>query len=142
VIGSVAGTSGNAYSCLSDIGIGFDRQGGLEVDADQLQAAVAADPEAVSALFTGDNGVAERMSEALDDYTNSSDGLVTYKIESLEDKLERYQEDLEQAEEDVENYLDRLVQKYTAMENAILEYQSMQDQIDSLNDTFDAMYKG
>lgn len=141
VLGAVPGTGSGELQYLSEIGVEFQRDGSLELNTAKLEAVLVASPDEVEALFAGENGVAERMSETLKNYTNSTDGSVTYKVQSLEQRIDRYEDDLDEAEADVQNYLERLVEKYTSMENAIRQYQSMQEQIESMNETFKAMYK-
>ena len=136
VMNPVAGTSDNAYQYLSQIGIQFNQDGTLELDSKELVTAIETNPEDVEALFTGDGGVGSRLKSFLQGYTNSYDGLLTSKVQSFDTSIEQLQEDYEDAQEDIKNYEERLVAKYTAMEQVIMSYQSQSDVIESMTEQF------
>lgn len=132
ILEPITGTSDNAYQYLSQVGVQFTQDGTLELDSQVLNTAMEENPEDVQALFTGDNGIAKRMTEDIGAYTNDTDGMITYKLESLDHRLEGLQEDLNEAEEDSQEYLERMVHKYTAMEQAIMRYQSMEEEVNAM----------
>ena len=132
----VSGTSDSAYQYLSQVGVTFNRQGRLELDAAKLQEAVANDAQAVEKLFVGDEGAAGRLANNLTAYTDDRDGILTYKMDSIDSQIKDLNEDIDEAEEDVQNYLERMVTQFTAMENAVMKYQSVQDQLESIAESW------
>lgn len=133
---AVPGTQDNAYQYLTDVGITFKEDGSLEFDTEAFQEALAEDPDAVAALFVGEDGVAGRLRSTLRGYTETYDGILADKMANLEDEIQDLNEDYDEAAEDLESYRDRLSQKYTNMEKAILKYQGIQDQLSSMIDTW------
>ncbi len=133
---AVPGTQDNAYQYLTDVGITFKGDGSVEFDTETFQDALAEDADAVAALFVGENGVAGRLRSTLSGYTDTYDGILADKMESLEDKIGDLNEDYDEAVEDLESYRDRLSWKYTNMEKAVLKYQSIQEQLTSIVDTW------
>lgn len=135
----VSGSGG--YSYLSEVGITVQRDGSLNFDQAAFRQALSADPEGVQELFAGENGVTRNMKTAMTAYTHTYDGLITNQIKTVESNIKSLQTRREDAEEDVQRYLARTVAKFSAMENAIRQYQGMQDQIDSMTENWKAMYK-
>jgi flagellar hook-associated protein 2 len=133
--------STGGFTYLSEVGITVQRNGSLEFDETAFSQALAQDPEGVQSLFAGDNGLAQQMKTAMTAYTDTYSGLITNRIESIEDNIQSLQEQKEDAQDDVQRYLERTVAKFTAMENAIIQYQSMQEHIDSMTQTWKAMNK-
>lgn len=141
VISEVEGAEKGSFSHMSEIGLRFERDGSLSLDQDALQSALSEDAEGVENLFAGEGGMAESMADTLKDYTQSGDGAITYKLESLDRRNESLDERIEDAERSVENYLERQVSKFTAMEEAIMSYKSVMDQLDSQTEQWKNMYK-
>ena len=138
----ISGTSGNAYQYLSEVGLGFARDGSLNFDSAKFNEAMQADPSAVQELFVGDNGAGERLASSLQSLTDDIDGSLTYKMESLTRQVDRYEDELSDAQREVESYQERLVSRFTAMESAVREYKNMQDQIESWSSTWKSMQEG
>lgn len=134
-------SSSGEYSYLSEVGITVQRDGSLNFDQTALTKALSTDPQRVQELFAGDNGVTQKMKTAMTAYTQTYDGLITNRIQTVENNIKSLQTSREDAEENVQRYLERTVAKFSAMENAIRQYQGMQDQIDSMTENWKMMYK-
>ncbi len=128
----ISGTSGNAYSYLSDIGIQFQDNGTLKLDTEQLRNALETNPSDVQALFAGDNGAASKMNEAITSFTDSSDGAITYKLDSIDCQIDDLNDEVDEIEQELSDYQERLVEKYTHMENVISQYKSVQSQLEQM----------
>ncbi|MEO8308295.1 MAG: flagellar filament capping protein FliD [Pseudomonadota bacterium] len=68
---SVAGVTG-PYTTLSSLGITTTSAGTLTADSTKLQAALTANPAAVSAVFGSTNGIATRLYSFLDSHLSST----------------------------------------------------------------------
>ncbi|ACV67927.1 flagellar filament capping protein FliD [Desulfohalobium retbaense] len=135
-IDSFAALSGNTYDRLPEIGVELQRDGTLALDSAKFQEAMETNGQDVASLFTEDGGVADKMQSLLGGYTDSIDGSLTYKLESLNNQMSRLEDDKQDAYNSIESYRDRLVDKYTAMETQIRQYQQMQESITSLTLSF------
>jgi flagellar hook-associated protein 2 len=139
--GIVPGTASNEYQYLSQIGIQFSDDGTLEFDRTSFEDALKNNPEDVEALFTGDDGVATRLKELLNYYTDSSQGVIPSTIKSIQDQLEDLNNRYTEAQEDLNEYEEQMVKKYAALEEAVLKYQAIQEQLDSYIDSWKNSFK-
>ena len=120
VANTVPGLDGS-YRSLADIGITTDAKGQLSVDSTKLNAALAADPDAVTGMFadttyngTAVTGVAARLDTILTDYL-ASDGIIDSRTDSLSKSLSRINDDRAV----VARRLDSLEARYRAQFNAM-----------------------
>jgi flagellar hook-associated protein 2 len=137
----VSGTEDNAYQYLSQIGIELQRDGSISLDEAKLSSALEEDTQAVAELFTGENGTAGKVESYLKSMTNSYDGVISSKIDSIENQIDQLNEDYEDEQQDLKDYEERLIQTYSDMEQAVLKYQSMGNQLDSYIQTWNANSK-
>jgi flagellar hook-associated protein 2 len=96
VTNPVAGEQG-AYRTLASVGITTQRDGTLSLDSTKFTAALEADFDGVARLFGGDNGVASRLSDALDARLQA-DSEINVRTKRLNDKsvaLQKEQQTLE-----------------------------------------------
>ncbi|WP_412069082.1 flagellar filament capping protein FliD [Rubrivirga sp. IMCC43871] len=81
---------------LADLGITAERDGTLKVDAAKLTAAIEASPDAVGALFSGDDGIAARLAARTEGLTGASGTIAQRKetadgrIKRLDDQIKRF----------------------------------------------------
>jgi flagellar hook-associated protein 2 len=129
--GIVPGTSSNKYQYLSQIGIQFSDDGSLEFDRTTFEQALKENPDDVSALFTGENGIAQRLKNVLITYTDSSQGIIPQTINSIENQIEDLNDKYTEAQEDLQEYEEQTVKKYTSLEEAVLKYKAIEEQLDS-----------
>ena len=120
VANTVPGLDGS-YRSLADIGITTNAKGQLSVDSTKLNAALAADPDAVTGMFadttyngTAVTGVAARLDTILTGYL-ASDGIIDSRTDSLSKSLSRINDDREV----VARRLDSLEARYRAQFNAM-----------------------
>lgn len=142
----VSGLASSTYTNLSSIGINtenYQDNGKLVINEDQLRAAIAADPEAVSQLFTkqgsdtASSGIAQRL------YTEVKNDMkyIKNKAGSASDLIDQstigqdisevdQQEDL--ANDRLKQYENRLWTQYNTLEKALQRLNSQSSYIMSL----------
>jgi len=81
----VAGVNGN-YTTLASLGLTTQADGRLQLDGVKFNAALAANPGAVSDIFTSDNGVAVKLADLMGSKTSST-GEVTVRSSNITDSL-------------------------------------------------------
>jgi flagellar hook-associated protein 2 len=133
----VPGTVDNTYQYLSEVGIEFKEDGTLEFDSEAFQEALENDPEAVAALFVGENGAAGRLCSSLQAYTDTYDGILSARMKALENDIDELNLEYSEEQAYLEDYRERLSWKYTNLEKAVLKYQSLQEQLESILDMWD-----
>ena len=125
--------SGNStFSRLADLGIETQRDGSLKItDADQLTSALAASPDAVGALFSGEDGIGARLMSRFESLIGSSGSIEQRKktadarIDQLGSQIERWEVRLERREETLRN-------QFAQLEALTTQAQSQQTAIASL----------
>jgi flagellar hook-associated protein 2 len=81
----VAGVNGN-YTTLASLGLTTQADGKLKLDTVRFNAALAANPGAVSDIFTSDNGVAVKLAEFMGSKTSVT-GEVTVRSSNITETL-------------------------------------------------------
>jgi len=126
----VSGTSGEPYQYLSQVGIELQRDGSAQFDAEKFKSAMEENPQAVEKLFVGDSGVAGKMENTLKEgFTDYIDGAVTNKMDTIDNRIDRINDQIDQEKQDLQNYRERTAQKFSNMEEAIMKYQSIENQM-------------
>ncbi len=133
----VEGTEGNEYQFLSQVGIEFENDGSISLDQEQFENALQSNYQDVQSLFTGDKGAAGKIKSFLGDYTSSTDGVIPNQIDSKNDKIDDLNEEVSETQKDLQSYRERLVNKYTELEKAMLEYNNLEEQLSRAIDTWD-----
>ncbi|MEM9190694.1 MAG: flagellar filament capping protein FliD [Myxococcota bacterium] len=131
----VTGLSGS-YSRLSDIGISFNRDGTIELDDAEFETALGADPQGVASLFVedqvaGTSGLMVQFDDLIKEYTDS-DGILSTKIDLLEDRSRGIDDQIDSMERRVEQFEERLRAQFTSMEQAISRLNSQGDQLNAI----------
>ncbi|MCB9059210.1 MAG: flagellar filament capping protein FliD [Calditrichae bacterium] len=103
------------YNLLYDIGIEADQQGRLSVkDSEKLTKAIETNPEFVSDLFNGSDGIATRINDYIEDFVkvggsiSSSKENLNSEIQSINDRLKVVESLLGQKEKQLFNDFSRL----------------------------------
>ena len=138
-IGLTAGTSTNgkdvAGSINGEAATGSGRiltglSGNATTDGLAIEVNLTADQLTLQGGSQGrvsfSRGIASDFSSILDRFTDTSDGIITSKTDGLEKQIEIFDEHITRIEEQLEIKRERLIAKYTAMEQtiALLETQS------------------
>jgi len=146
------------YTRLSEVGITIGSGGTVEFDEGKFTEAFENDPAAVENLFTAFKatsstteeiapgvtissddqtftklGVADLFDQALDDLTNSVDGVVKLAENSFEDQIELLNERIAQIDEQLAAKEQRLRRQFSQMELALAQLQSQSDALQSLS---------
>ncbi len=138
---AIPGSTDKAFQYLSQIGIQFNEDGTLNFDANSLEEALSSHPEDVKYLFTGENGIATRLKKILGNYTDSSRGIITSTIRSIDSKIEDLNDEYTEAQQKLEDYQEQTVKKYSHLEEVVLKYKAIQEQLDSYIDQWKNMTK-
>jgi flagellar hook-associated protein 2 len=118
----VSSVTGN-YNSLAMIGLKFDKDGVMSLDSTQLNAALSANFQSVSEVFSSSNGVATRLYGRLNDFLQSGGPL-----DSQQTSLKKRLSGLEDRRVDVEARLDAmqasLLKQFTAMDTAVGQFKA------------------
>ncbi|MEQ1803226.1 MAG: flagellar filament capping protein FliD [Gammaproteobacteria bacterium] len=106
------------FTSLAAIGVTTQTTGKLEVDATKLGAAIDADFDAVSALFSGTTGLATRL-EDIAESTLSSGSTITTREDALKTTLKTITSQRETLDERIERVRARLLDQFNAMDRLL-----------------------
>lgn len=146
---------------LSSVGVRVGSDGLLEFDSSEFRDALAQDPDAVKSLFTRrtiedtgtDNsglpdgvsvndttaedtfselGVVGLLEEFAKNYTDSIDGVLTSRTQSLDTQILSQQGRIDDLQEGLNRQRDALTRQFIGMERALAQLQSQQSALSSL----------
>lgn len=128
IASAVSGTSG-AYTTLASVGIKLQNNGTLLFTESTFNAAVAADPIAVSKLFITDTaigatGVMSRFGTTIDNLTNTG-SLVTTRLDSLSSESRRIGTDITKKQLDLTAYSEALTKQFASLESQVGRYKAL-----------------
>ncbi len=125
-----------ALASLSQVGLQLQVDGKLKLDGAKFDAALAAGPERVSALFTGANGVGTLLTGKLDDYLRS-DGVFATRTENLTQRNRQLDASQDRLDARMLTVEARLRTQYTALDSLLASFNStsafLTQQLESLN---------
>ncbi len=130
---SQAYDTGSTYTSLASIGFETQQDGSIELDTDALEAALAASPTEVGALFEADSGgLGDALKAILDLYRDEDEGFLATRQEAINEHIETLEEDIADFEDRMTAYEARLRSQFLAMEMAMAKMQDAQSQLDAL----------
>lgn len=108
---------GNAS--LAAYGVELDRYGKYTFDSEKFAAAYAADPDAVTAAFVGETGLAQRIEDAAVGASDRFDGYITSAISGRNATIDRLNDNIERWDDRLALRRTTLERTYTALETAL-----------------------
>ncbi|MGH7931337.1 MAG: flagellar filament capping protein FliD, partial [Candidatus Binatia bacterium] len=125
---SAAGGTGAGYGYLSNIGIKFEKDGSLTLDGGKLADAFEEDPTALADLFLAkENGIGKRLPEAIDDFISAVDGALVFRQKGIGQSIKQIDEKVASEERRIATLEERLIKKFTALEELISQLKSQGD---------------
>jgi len=112
---------------LYQVGLRQQEDGIISFDSSIFQEMLAEDYTGVRDLFIGTDthsGTIYLLGQALDDMTDSSDGVFKLRTDSLDDRVEHIDDRIERYERSIDKYEATLTAKFTAMEQLISSMQA------------------
>jgi flagellar hook-associated protein 2 len=137
---------GTTVKAARDVGLGFDRDGVLQLDKTRLTARLQDNFAEVAQMFTANvsdqsiyspaaGGVAGDAVKELDAMMRTA-GVVTQQTNSAQSQVKRYKADLEKLEDRMQKLLERYTQQFAAMESVVGNSNSLRE---SLKGTFEGL---
>lgn len=112
-------TGSSVYKTLSDIGVGVQRGGNLEINSTKLSKALE-NPDELKKMFRGSDAVASGIAASIKSLTTtmlSTDGFFKTKDTSLQLSLKRNSEDQSRVKEKANTVEARLNARYSALDS-------------------------
>jgi flagellar hook-associated protein 2 len=102
--------------------VNLSRDGTLSFDDSKLTAALNSNPNAVSQVLAGttsSDGVMDVMSQLVDTFTRSGDGLLTTRRTTLDANVKRLQGQVDNEQSRLDDYRAKLEKQFQAMDDAM-----------------------
>ena len=126
VLSPISGASAG-YEYMFSVGLSLGSGSKLTFDEEVFREAAEADPELVEGLFIDEEtGFATRLEEALEELTDSFDGLLTRRDQALEEREDLLNERIDELTERLEARRAQLTAQFQAMERSLAILQSQQ----------------
>jgi flagellar hook-associated protein 2 len=111
------------YNTLGSVGMSLQRDGTLSLDTAKLNAAVTADPSAVTALFAGtsstSSGVMGSLTSAIKAYNQTGTGLLTQRQTDLQNRVKTMTNSVNREQDRLDRYQVLLQKQFTAMDTTV-----------------------
>jgi flagellar hook-associated protein 2 len=116
--------TGGTFGVAAEIGLSLDRFGRMSFDASKLDDAIEQDYQSVLQLFIaasedGEQGIAAAIKTTVDGINATSNGLLRFRREAMNDEIKRIDSRIERDSRSIELYAQTLNRKFTAMEQTI-----------------------
>lgn len=134
--------AGDKLTTLSQLGINTQKDGTLEFNSIKFTAAMddkKLGPE-VQELFTGTNGIFERMNKAIDPY-NATDGSLASRKANLDKAAKSLSNQQAALDRRTESLTESLTKKFVALDTALGKMKAQADQITSIFEAINAQAK-
>ncbi|SNY98593.1 flagellar filament capping protein FliD [Halomonas sp. hl-4] len=112
---------GDGFNVLSDAGISLELDGTLAINEDELDSAIANQPNELASFFAGDSensGLAGQVSTAIEQQIGTN-GRLEGAITSSENQLERLGERFSTTEERINTTVERYREEFSALDSMV-----------------------
>ena len=117
----------NTLTSLSQLGVSFDREGLLTLDAGELAAALDEDPNAVRQVLSGvgeSDGAASAIARFLEPVVRTGDGLMTERDAALADRIDDIDSQIVRFEDRLALREEALIRQFSALESLVSTLQA------------------
>ncbi len=111
------------FESLNSVGITFQADGSLKLDATRFDAAMNANPQAVAKLFSGDGSTGKRVADLVDSFTGAN-GAITSRNKAINERLNSVTVQREALDRRMERVQATYLAQFTAMEKIVAQLQS------------------
>lgn len=110
------------FESLNSVGITFQADGSLKLDASRFDAAMNANPQAVAKLFSGNGSAGKQVSDLVDRFTGAN-GVITSRNKSINDRLNDVTRQRDALDLRMEQVQRTYLAQFTAMEKIVAQLQ-------------------
>lgn len=129
-----------SFRVLADLGITTQKDGTLAIDDAKLKSSLAKDIGAVGTLFTGDNGLMNRLDGKVAGYVKT-DGILNQRISGLNQTINSVDEQRETLNTRVEKMQTRLFAQFNAMDSLVGQLLATSDWLAQTLDSLPGLVK-
>jgi flagellar hook-associated protein 2 len=116
---------------LADLGMTIDKTGRMSLDQTKLDAAIAADPNALSTLFVR-GGLSHALTQLTNGYTEAGDGILTQQASGFTDQSKQLQTQITQIDDNASALQTQLQTQFNALETTMSQLNSQSSYISKI----------
>mgnify|MGYP001119769538 CR=1 FL=1 len=131
---------GGAITALANLGITTKQDGTLEVNSAKLDTAISENYEGVASYFTGDDGLASRLTSKLKPYTDGG-GILETRTTQLNNTITSLDKQQEALDLRMTALQARLYKQYNAMDALVSQLSTTADSLSSQLDSLPGLVK-
>jgi flagellar hook-associated protein 2 len=124
--------SGGTINSVFQLGINFSKDGKLEFDRGKLEAAVAADPQAVRDFLTRSGGLADELDTLAERLAGVGTGTLVGRAATVANRIQRNTDRVKFLNERLDGYRELLLRQFNQAELAISKVRSIQGALDQV----------
>lgn len=127
-------STGGSITSLIDLGIEFEDDGTLTLDADTLSEQLLDNFEDVQDLLLGtdtETGLADLLNDAIGNYA-LSDGYISTEIDMIDETISRLEESYEDQLAIIDKKYETMATEYAALDTYLAELESMQSYVETM----------
>ena len=109
---------------INKLGIEFTRSGTLTLDTETLTEFLEANPNGLTEILGGTNGVLEKLTDRLNGYVRGEGALLNTSTESIQSRMDRLQDRMERFDRRMENRLELYIDQFTQMQSIVSQLDS------------------
>ncbi|MFT4604000.1 MAG: flagellar hook-associated protein 2, partial [Rhodothermales bacterium] len=133
IASTVTSQAGSMVQSIAELGIDIAEDGSLSIDDDDIfDEAIESDPVAFKALFTGSDGIAQRLEARLDGYLGA-DGIFDNRVDVLDESVRRISDQIKSFDDRMYRRENQLRAQYAKIQESISLFQSQGQFISSIN---------
>lgn len=123
-----------AVQSLRDAGVQLDNSGKLSIDSTKLDKALDDHLASVVNLFSNaSQGIAKRMSTAVDRYTDSLDGLLKARQDGFSTTIKSLSDQIDRAQAHVDDFQQQMIIKFASLEQSMARLNQQGASLSALN---------
>lgn len=110
----------NQYD-LYGLGLEFDRSGKLSINSERLNSYLEENPEGLSQVLSGDNGLLKSLNKRLDKFVKGDSAMLNSAKNTVQSNLDRIQDRMERFDAQMEQVYYRYVNQFSQMQTLIMQ---------------------
>ncbi len=99
---------------IVDYGITLDKDGHLQLDSEQFDKEMAANPEGLTNIFVGDDSMTAQLDSVMETYLDSSNGIIAQRQAAITTQEDKISSQADQLKETYNSNYDRYVDEWTS----------------------------
>ncbi|MEN9724340.1 MAG: flagellar hook-associated protein 2 [Pseudomonadota bacterium] len=108
---------------LGQIGVEFEKTGLLSFKEDRFKKVLERDFEGLAQAITGENGLGQRMSKALEGYTRTGNGLLANREQGIRQRIKQIDQQIDNKTRNIERRVQSITDQFSRLQSTLSSMQ-------------------